>query len=593
MADNIIQIEIEIDGKKGFAAFKKDAFSSATAAGEEVAKGVGAGFTEKFSGFVTPLKAAIAAIGAIAAGSVFKSAIEASNEQATAIHELSIALANAGRFSEEAKNGFIAFADQIQQTTKFSDDFVISLEKTATNFAKTNEDALKLTEAAIQLSAATGIDANTAVEKLGLSLQGVSRGLNLAIPGFTKTSEEALKTGAALDFVLDKFGGTAQAQVNTFGGALAKAKNSFDELLESIGDIVTKSPAAVAVITEIGKMLLRAAESVKGLGKNNGFNDVTIGALNFALVIADNVLPIIETLKNAFLLFVNVAAGAIQEFLIIPLLSVADAAATVGNAIGATSDQTAQTFSDLKDAAFTALDEINMKALESAGAIEEFPLTARIREMLETLQTAAVNAPIAADAIHNGVGPKLVELAKKAEITAKQINTAFNQSLAQGVANGVQNLTKALIAGENGFAAFGKAILGIMGDIAIQLGAFFIAQGIAQLALASNPLTAGGAIVAAGIGLVVLGTLLKSLSGSSGGPAAGPGSASAGGGGGDSGGGIGSTQTDIPDQETQKPQTQVVVNVQGNVLDRRETGLELVNVLNEYFDTNDGVVART
>jgi hypothetical protein len=47
---------------------------------------------------------------------------------------------------------------------------------------------------------------------------------------------------------------------------------------------------------------------------------------------------------------------------------------------------------------------------------------------------------------------------------------------------------------------------------------------------------------------------------------------------------------EVQESEREKPQTGVVINVQGNILDRRETGLELAKVLSESFDTNGTIV---
>jgi hypothetical protein len=49
--------------------------------------------------------------------------------------------------------------------------------------------------------------------------------------------------------------------------------------------------------------------------------------------------------------------------------------------------------------------------------------------------------------------------------------------------------------------------------------------------------------------------------------------------------------TEQPDQDRNR-KTEVKIEVQGNILDRKETGLELANVLQEYFDTQDGVLAK-
>jgi hypothetical protein len=97
----------------------------------------------------------------------------------------------------------------------------------------------------------------------------------------------------------------------------------------------------------------------------------------------------------------------------------------------------------------------------------------------------------------------------------------------------------------------------------------------------------GFAAVAAGTAALVLGGALKALSGGMGGTGSAPAGSSGG------GGGSGSTGFSAPDtqfgtpeemQEMQKPSTNISVNIQGNVLDRRQTGLEISEVIREAFD---------
>ena len=42
----------------------------------------------------------------------------------------------------------------------------------------------------------------------------------------------------------------------------------------------------------------------------------------------------------------------------------------------------------------------------------------------------------------------------------------------------------------------------------------------------------------------------------------------------------------LNEPEQQRPGTQIAVNIQGNILDRRQTGLEIAEVINEVFGTN-------
>ena len=158
-----------------------------------------------------------------------------------------------------------------------------------------------------------------------------------------------------------------------------------------------------------------------------------------------------------------------------------------------------------------------------------------------------------------GITQTQVEMAK----AAKQTAAIVKNGLVKSISGGIQNIVQSLAAGENVFANFGKFILQTIGDLAIQLGTFFIAQGIAVEAM--NAISGTGAIVA-GAALVALGSLLKAAAGSGG----------AGGGASAGGGGGGAATPTFPTDEgpsgefleeatAATPSTVVNFNIDGNV----------------------------
>lgn len=170
---------------------------------------------------------------------------------------------------------------------------------------------------------------------------------------------------------------------------------------------------------------------------------------------------------------------------------------------------------------------------------------------------------------------------RQAEIlinTRKQIQSGFVSGISQSFAA----LGGALQRGTNAFSAFGNAILGVLGDIAIQIGTTIVTAGKAIEALAASIATGlGGFAIVGGLALIALGGFLKSLAGAGGGQAI-PGFASG------AGGGVidGATGT-VPIEETAETddRTAVTVNVEGTVIDPKTTGLQIAEVLQEAFDS--------
>lgn len=168
---------------------------------------------------------------------------------------------------------------------------------------------------------------------------------------------------------------------------------------------------------------------------------------------------------------------------------------------------------------------------------------------------------------------------------SKRFIGIFRNAFVQGISSAFASFGSALASGRGGFKEFGKSILKTLGGLAIQLGQFFILVGAGLTATTVLLGVSGGAAIAAGIGLSILGGVLQSLGGG-GGVAAG---GAPGGEAGVAGGGPPTFET--PEELEALPTTQVAVNIQGNVFDTAETGMRIVDIINESFDTEGTVIA--
>lgn len=317
MANERIEIDIVLnDGSvaRAFAQIPKaaqDASKKASGALSSIEgdfKKLGSGLSLVKSSFIG-LGAAIGAGLAIQKISAFiGDAVGEAIQGEEALNNLANALRSAGDLSQENVDKFKAFANETQRTTKFADDQVLSLSALARNYARSSDQAIALTKAAIQLSAATGVDASTAIDQLGGTLNGVQGRLGKLVPGFKGLSEEALKSGAAIDLVNQRFGGSAESQVNTYAGSIAQLKNEFSDFLEGIGNLIIRSPALTSVLTEAGNIFREFSATVTGLTASN--NDV-LGpiikqAIQFGLTINEFVIKPFEILANAVRVSFNI-----------------------------------------------------------------------------------------------------------------------------------------------------------------------------------------------------------------------------------------------------------------------------------------------
>lgn len=170
--------------------------------------------------------------------------------------------------------------------------------------------------------------------------------------------------------------------------------------------------------------------------------------------------------------------------------------------------------------------------------------------------------------------------------TIKEVGKQIGNTLVGGLTNGLAAMGGALATGGDAWSEFGKQALKAIGAICIQLGTMLMLSGLGFSVI--PPYTGAPAIVA-GAALIVLGGAIQAFAGGGVGSAAAASTASGG------ATPVTSMNNDMvaqPDeQDRAKAQTGIVVNVQGNILDRRETGLAIAEIINDAFDTN-GVLIR-
>ena len=182
----------------------------------------------------------------------FDEMIEQSNGTADGLNNLSGAMARSGEYSEKAMQNMKEYANALTQVSVVDDDVIYAQLALARNFTTSNEQAQKLVKAATDLSAATGISLDSAVQQLSKTLGGFGGELGEKIPQLRSLSKEALQSGAAIDLVAKKFGGAAANELQTFSGAIAQAKNFIGNFMGALGDAITQSPVVAQLILEIG-----------------------------------------------------------------------------------------------------------------------------------------------------------------------------------------------------------------------------------------------------------------------------------------------------------------------------------------------------
>ncbi|MGV8130687.1 MAG: hypothetical protein ACP5N7_01130, partial [Candidatus Pacearchaeota archaeon] len=248
----------------------------------------------------------------------------------------------AGIYSKQTSDDLLEFAATLQNTTKYSEDAVISNLNLLTSLTNLDKEGLKkASKASLDLAARLGIDVDTATQMVTKSINGNSTALQKNGIIVRKGSNENERLANTLD-ALARFNGSAEASANTFSGAMIILSNSFGEVLEAIGLVVTKDPLIIAIIknlatffnnlaTTIGEAKLSIIDFV--ISTIKAIQDLGLAtneAINFfTRILLDVGLAALFLFRDEILGFVNVAKNAIAEFVVTALKQLT----TFGNAL--------------------------------------------------------------------------------------------------------------------------------------------------------------------------------------------------------------------------------------------------------------------
>lgn len=521
---------------------------------------------DKIGGQLTGLgKTATTAIGAFfafdAATSLFKSATSAAIESEKAVRQFNFALQAAGVFTKEASEGFQKYAESLQAITGVSDEAILEGATNLIQIGELSGETLNRTiVSALDLAAARGIDAAQAFDMLARAAQGNVMPFQKMGVEFAKNASDAEKLNTVLGFIEGKFSGAAQQSLLGYEGAVKNLSNTWNDLLENFGKTATQSSFVVSII--------------------NGMSD----ALKFFQFFINMTIGGVKDLIAAFQFFGAALPGIIQG---IGLLDFGRVAREIDNAktklwehMAATQEWLASTVT----ATAQATPQLIAPFKGQSEAIEETKISLQeLRAAQSQYEEEMLSAAPATQQFAAGFMKSMREMSA----SVVQLGKTVGGIMVTGFSGAFAAMGKALVQGEDAFGAFGKAILGMLGNIAIQMGQFYIAAGIAALWL--NP-AQGAGMIAGGAALSILGGVLQALAGDSG-------TAAAGGGAGARGAVGASTPLSMTDsqsfmnefadeQQRQQAQTGITINVQGNILDRRETGLALAEIINDSFNNN-------
>lgn len=556
--------------------------------------------------------------------------ITAAMGEERALVGLNLAVSNSGFASEAASKSMLDFAEQMSRSSTMSKDMVATLETQAVNLSQNEEQAKKLTQAAIELSAATGKDAATSMQLLSQSMQGMTRGIDKLVPGMKNLSESELEAGKAADLIIQRFGGSAQAITETFGGRLQKLKNSFEELHEAIGKAIIQSPMINRAMEGITHLIDKAAKAIEEWAKGGGFEEALKNLLNFGKTVVDWVVRPLELTYNvgklafdAIVAGIDVMIGAVAQagaFIVSALVTpIQDSLNIIANAVSVFSSDTGNKIKDvvnsisegIKNTAQSNADVLSAGTQDALARVDQdmqnmfnFSFSENLNQRLSEIDLFMQGAKAPTDGMRNnikglkdevfGVGTAFSRMAsgfkKEASDLAKQAGKNFENigkqmftTIGRGAGTAFGAFGKAVATGQNALQAFANSVLATMGQFGIQLGSEMILAGMAYTYLG---MPNGPPLIAAGVGLATLGGILSGLGGGGGGGSMSTDTSSSGGG---FGGGFSpASPSDTPSQQAEPMQKKTAsIIIQGDFLNSRETANHLQEIIRSNSDITD------
>ncbi len=192
---------------------------------DEASKGL-----NNIKGSVIALSAAVAGLTAFLISSV-KSFLESDR----VVTKLNASLRAQGIFTEQLSKEMQAYAKELQRSTTFSDEAILSSQNLLTTFGIAGKTMKEATKAALDLSAGLGIDLNTASMLVGKAFAGQTETLGRYGIKISESIPASEKFQAVLDAINQRLGGAAQAQAESYSGKIENLKNRFDDIKEEIG----------------------------------------------------------------------------------------------------------------------------------------------------------------------------------------------------------------------------------------------------------------------------------------------------------------------------------------------------------------------
>jgi hypothetical protein len=247
-----------------------------------------------------------------------KESINISAQQEVAINNLNNALARQGNFTKQTSDDLLNYATNLAQASVFQSGAIISNTALLASLTKLDNEGLKKgIQSASDFATVLGIDLETATRLVAKSAEGNTEAFKKYGVEIQKGANDAQSFANTVEALNAKFGGASASQLNTYSGSVLALGNSYENLLEPIGDVIVKNPLVIASISGLKTIIETLTTDIQD---NKGsyielVQDGILYSLSFIKVLADAMDGITIAFKGVGNVIDIVIKGTLQVFI--------------------------------------------------------------------------------------------------------------------------------------------------------------------------------------------------------------------------------------------------------------------------------------
>ena len=184
--------------------------------------------------------------------------------QEKSINDLNQSFVKTGIFSKEASEDFQKFASSLQNASTIGDEVILKNAAIIQSLGQLDSQGLKrATQAAADLAAGLGKSFETTSQLIGKVASGNTAALAKLGIQFDATGDKSKDLNTALTLIEQRFGGRAAGELLTYDGTVKAIGNTFGDLRELIGGVVTGNSTLRGSFQGVNVILQAAQEFIK------------------------------------------------------------------------------------------------------------------------------------------------------------------------------------------------------------------------------------------------------------------------------------------------------------------------------------------